>query len=182
MRASAAGILEQIRRISSFVQSLTNFSRTNALGSYGVQVKLCEVIQDALELVQLTKKNKQIKFGSNCPQNLVITGDRQRLSQVFVNLLTNAENASADGQTINISVRQENGQVIIEVTDQGTGIPEDFKNRLFEPFATTKPIGEGTGLGLALARNIILDHHGQIEIESRENTGTRVIITLPAAI
>ena len=182
VQASAAGILQQTRRISSIVQSLTNFSRTSTLDSYSTQVKLCEVIQDALELVQLAKKNKQINFGSVCPENLVISGDRQRLSQVFVNLLTNAENASEDGQPIDITVQRENEQVIIEITDQGTGIPEDFKHRLFEPFATTKPIGEGTGLGLALARNIILDHHGQIEVDSRENVGTRVIITLPVAI
>lgn len=177
---SAADILQQTRRISNIVQSLTNFSRTSKAGTYTEQVKLCEVIQDALELVQLTHKSKQIEFHSSCPGDLVTTGDRQRLSQVFVNLLSNASDASADGDKIKITVNQENRQIIVEVTDQGSGIPENFKARLFEPFATTKPTGEGTGLGLALARNIILEHHGQIEIDSRKNKGTRVSITLPA--
>ncbi len=178
---SAADILKQTRRISNIVQSLTNFSRTSPVVSYTEQVKLCEVIQDALQLVQLTHKNKQIKFHSSCPSDLITNGDRQRLSQVFVNLLTNAGDASEDGKPIDITVQREMQQIIIVITDQGSGIPEAFKSRLFEPFATTKPTGEGTGLGLALARNIILDHHGEIEIDSRENRGTKVTITLPTS-
>ncbi len=180
VRTSAADILQQTRRISNIVQSLTNFSRTNEVGSYAEQVQLCKVVQDALKLVQLTHKNKQIEFYSNCPGNLITSGDQQRLSQVFVNLLSNATDASDDGDTIRIVARQENQQLIIEITDQGSGIPDSFQSRLFEPFATTKPTGEGTGLGLALARNIILDHHGQIRIDSRENSGTLVTISLPA--
>jgi len=178
---SATDILQQTRRISNIVQSLTNFSRTSKVGKYTETVKLCEVIQDALELVQLTHKSKQIEFQSSCPGDLITTGDRQRLSQVFVNLLSNAGDASADGDKIRTMVKLENQQIVMEITDQGSGIAESFKSRLFEPFATTKPTGEGTGLGLALARNIILDHHGQIEINSRKSKGTRVTITLPAA-
>lgn len=181
VKASASDILVQTRRITKIVQSLTNFSRTNEVVSYNEPVKLCEVIQDALELVQLTHKDKQIKFSSSCPGNLFTKGDRQRLSQVFVNLLSNAGDASEGKQPISIIAEQNNRQIIIRITDRGSGIPQSFKSRLFEPFATTKPTGEGTGLGLALARNIILDHHGQIEIDSRENSGTRVTITLPTS-
>jgi Na+/proline symporter/signal transduction histidine kinase len=181
VRKSATDILVQTRRIANIVKSLTNFSRTNEVVSYNEPVKLCEIIQDALELVQLTHKDKQIKFRSSCPGNLSTKGDRQRLSQVFVNLLTNAGDASEGEQPISITAEQDNQQIIIRITDRGSGIPEGFKSRLFEPFATTKPTGEGTGLGLALARNIILDHHGQIEIDSRETLGTRVTITLPTS-
>ena len=181
VRSSASDILVQTRRIANIVRSLTNFSRANEVASYNEPVQLCEVIQDALELVQLTHKDKQIEFRSSCPDNLYTRGDRQRLSQVFVNLLTNAGDACEEEQPISIIAEQNNQQIIIRITDRGSGIPDEFKTRLFEPFATTKPTGEGTGLGLALVRNIILDHHGQIEIESRETRGTRVTITLPTA-
>lgn len=173
-------ILVQTQRITNIVQSLMNFSRSSDVLANRTPVRLCDVLKDALELVQLTHKQKEITFDATCSEDLLINGDRQRLSQVFMNLLSNAGDASDYGDRIDLLARRQHDQIIVEIMDQGKGIPAGFRERLFEPFATTKPTGEGTGLGLALARNIILDHQGQIEIDSQEGVGTRVIIILPA--
>ncbi len=176
---SARDILTQTRRITSIVQSLMNFSRSSSDSQTLLPVSLAEILQDALDLVRLVHKHDQLEYRTECHPELLVMADRQRLAQVFVNLLNNASDASTSGNLIRIRARESASQVVIEVIDQGTGIPEHFKQQLFEPFATTKATGKGTGLGLALARNIILDHDGEIEIISSINTGTIVIVRLP---
>ena len=181
VKQSARDILVQTKRITAIVQSLMNFSRSGDIKSQREPVKLCEVMKDALELVQLTHKGKQVRFDASCSPNLIVLGDRQRLSQVFMNLLTNAGDASQPGDRIDLLARKQGNRIVIEIMDQGSGIPEEFKDRMFEPFATTKPTGKGTGLGLALVHGIIQDHQGEIAIDSQQGVGTRVVITLPAA-
>jgi len=177
---SARDILTQTKRITSIVQSLMNFSRSSGGGQQSLQlVVLAEILQDALDLVQLVHKRNQLEYRMDCSPGLVVMADRQRLAQVFVNLLNNASDASSPGDSIHIKARRNASQIVIEVIDQGTVIPEHFQQQLFEPFATTKATGKGTGLGLALARNIILDHNGEIEIDSSPHAGTTVTIRIP---
>ncbi len=176
---SARDILLQTRRITDIVQSLMNFSRSSSTDRPRDNVALHAILEDALALVQLMHKHDGLHFDIDCDPGIHLYADRQRLSQVFVNLLNNASDASAKGDTIRVQARQDNHQINIEVVDQGSGIPDHFREQLFEPFATTKRTGKGTGLGLALARNIILDHNGDIEIDSEPGRGTRVIISFP---
>jgi two-component system, NtrC family, sensor kinase len=106
----------------------------------------------------------------------------QRLNQVFLNILINAAHAiEADG-IIRIKTRHVSGQVEIIISDNGCGISDENLTRIFDPFFTTKAVGKGTGLGLHLAYNIISDHNGTIEVESRVGEGTSFIIRLPAAL
>lgn len=177
---SIDGILDQTQRINAIIQSLMNFSRTSEKRDAHQVVSLCEILSDAINLVQLTHKQKAIQFASSCRPDLTLPGDRQRLSQIFVNLLTNAIDASEQGGRVDIFARNRDDQLIIEVMDQGLGIPDDIYDRLFEPFVTSKPTGQGTGLGLALAYRFIRDHNGDIEIDSQSGVGTRVVVTLPA--
>ena len=109
----------------------------------------------------------------------MLTGNRQQLSQVLVNLLSNAADASKDGDRVDLLARTQDNEAVIEVMDQGQGIPDDLKETIFEPFYTTKPTGQGTGLGLSLAYKIIEDHHGTLRIDSQPGLGTRVVVTLP---
>ncbi len=174
-------ILEQTRRIDNIVQSLMHYSRGSTPAQRREPVRLCQVLQQAFELVQLTHKEKRPEFRLECDPQLELTGDPQRLSQVFVNLLANACDASPPGAPIQIVAERSAAEgVEVRIRDQGSGIPEHFRERLFEPFATTKPAGRGTGLGLSLARNIVLDHDGEIAIESEEGRGTCVTIRFPA--
>ncbi len=177
---SARDILQQTRRISDIVQTLMNFSRSNSSALDKQRLALRPIIEQALDLLRLTHKHAHIGFHINCDTQLQILGDPQRLLQVFVNLLTNALHASPDEGRISIIASSQDQKTIITIKDQGSGIPRHIKDRLFEPFTTSKPAGEGTGLGLALVRNIVLEHQGTIHIESVIDNGTQVILKFPA--
>ncbi len=102
-----------------------------------------------------------------------------QLNQVFLNLLVNAAQAIPDRGRIDIRTRSFNNQVEIIISDNGTGIPEEYLSKVFDPFFTTKPVGKGTGLGLNVAFNIIQKHQGIINIESTAGEGTVFTIKLP---
>ncbi|MBZ0090423.1 MAG: PAS domain S-box protein [Thermoanaerobaculia bacterium] len=113
-----------------------------------------------------------------------VRGDLGQLQQVLVNLVANARDAlTTRGQRVwvNLSKRAEGGKgvALLSVSDDGGGIDEISKGRVFEPFYTTKDTGEGTGLGLAICHGIVKQHDGDIEIESEVGEGTRVTVTLP---
>jgi signal transduction histidine kinase len=177
--ASVKQILDQTKRISTIVQSLVTFSH----GGTDLYVKdsfnLHEAIAEAIQLVHLSHRGRQVNFKQGCPDTFVLTGDRQRLIQVFVNLLNNACDASEGGGVVDVLVEPVDNFYRIEIRDQGKGITEKDRERIFEPFFTTKKPGEGTGLGLSLVYKIIQDHEGEIDIESEAGRGTRVIIALP---
>lgn len=179
IQESIEGILQQTKRISSIVQSLMNFSRSGSVGTELEKFTLSNIVDEAIQLVRLTRTGKQVECSSSCPKNLKLIGDRQRLSQVMVNLLTNACDASKPGDQVEIFAFEENGQLQIEVMDQGEGIPNEVQKEIFEPFFTTKETGKGTGLGLSMVYKIIEEHKGSINIDSVPNVGTRVIVQLP---
>jgi len=106
-------------------------------------------------------------------------GDFQLLEHLLVNLLLNACDASQRGDRVEIRARGAEGKMLLEVTDQGKGIPEALAERVLEPFFTTKPQGQGSGLGLAIAREIVRMHRGEITIERLQPRGTRIMIGLP---
>lgn len=185
LRSMARQIIEQTDRTSRIVQSLVNFAHSGANkpnhNSEVVSVEECA--KEAITLISLDKKRKDIHYVVNCRQGLQILGDPQRLLQVMINLINNAHDASLAGSTITIASKLVSGSVQISVTDEGTGIPEEVRDRVFEPFFTTKEPGEGTGLGLSLVYSIVENLDGHIDIINaslrRENPGTRVILTFP---
>jgi signal transduction histidine kinase len=176
---SIEAILQQTRRISSIVHSLMNYSRSGRIGLNFETFNLKEIMAEAIQLVGLTRAGKHVTFGNGCPEGLSMKGDRQRLAQVMVNLLTNACDASKPGDRVEIFAFASATQLQIEVMDQGEGIPEEVQGEIFEPFFTTKDAGKGTGLGLPMVSKIIDEHNGTIEIDSAPGIGTRVIIQLP---
>ena len=103
----------------------------------------------------------------------------QQINQVFMNLLVNAAQAMEKEGEIVVKTRLAQDQVIIQISDNGCGIPEDIKPKIFDPFFTTKEIGKGTGLGLNMAYNIIKKHKGRIEVASTVGNGTTFTIILP---
>ncbi len=179
VRASIESILDQTKRIASIVQSLMNFSRGGEVAIERRPFRLAEAVEDAIALVRLTRSGKQVACCNSCPGDLELVGDRQRLSQVLVNLLTNACDASEPGAEVEIFAFQRDGVVQVEVMDQGEGIPEQAQGEIFEPFYTTKAPNEGTGLGLSMVYKIIQEHQGEIEVDSAPGVGTRIIIRLP---
>ena len=106
--------------------------------------------------------------------------DEAQLRQALLNLLRNAREAMPDGGKIEVAVRAEGMSVLITVSDRGTGIPDDVRAKIFDPFFSTK--GEGTGLGLAITRQIVEAHGGALSCESRDGGGTAFTIALPIAL
>ena len=115
-----------------------------------------------------------------------VRAEPNALEQVLINLATNAIGAMPAGGTLTIGMcrLEDEGRPFAEfwVSDTGRGIPKDIRGRIFEPFFTTKEAGKGTGLGLALAFEIVRRHRGRIRCESEEGKGTRFVVRLPAKI
>ena len=184
---TADEIVKQTRRISRIVQTLVNFAHAGANSSRQPTeaVALASCVDEAIELLQLNKEARTVRFENHCPPSLRVAGDTQRLLQVFVNLLSNARDASAEQAPVTVTAQMEAGtRIHIEVTDRGSGITSEHQEKVFEPFFTTKEAGKGTGLGLALVYSIVEEFDGDIEIESpvpEQGCGTRIHLHLPAA-
>ncbi|MFK0569503.1 ATP-binding protein [Endozoicomonas sp.] len=194
---SSRQILEQTKRVSRIVQTLVSYAhsgqnggqqRRDDNGSLSTEpVEIYSTIQEAISLLQLNHKNSNILFRNLSSDGLCISGNRQKLQQVFINLLKNAADASevaSDSESIvSVSTTANQHTVTICVEDQGHGIPKTIQEKLFEPFFTTKEAGKGTGLGLALTWNIIEEHFGSIQVVSPldpvTGRGSCFIISLP---
>jgi signal transduction histidine kinase len=110
-----------------------------------------------------------------------IEADPVQLKQVVVNLAVNAIQAMRDGGTLTIAIRGGDGVVIVEVADTGTGMSQHVLSQLFNPFFTTKDVGEGTGLGLSVVHGIVKAHGGEIYAESVVDEGSKFTVQLPVS-
>jgi two-component system NtrC family sensor kinase len=121
----------------------------------------------------------ELAFEEDLPSVMGLEGE---LNQVVLNLIVNAAQAIGEkggAGRITITTRSTNGMVTLAIHDTGTGIPAEIRNRVFDPFFTTKDVGKGTGQGLAIARDIIVNKHaGNIQFDSIPGTGTEFTITL----
>ncbi len=183
----AEQIVEQTRRIDRIVRSLVSFSHAGVGDgardepSSNAPFAVSDAVEEAMHLVRLNRQARGVESINLCSPELRVDGDRNKLIQVFVNLLSNAYDASHEGASVKVSASTNTGRVLIHVTDRGTGIPDGLKERIFEPFFTTKRVGEGTGLGLSVVYSIVREHGGSVEIESSEGVGTTVTVVLPMA-
>ena len=177
-RIAVNQILEQTKRIGNILRSLVGFSHGGQLDTEYVRLDLTACIEEAIELVKLSERAKHLYFEVRCHPRTRVWGDRQLLLQVFVNVLTNACDASKPGGAIIVTAQEKDTAVDIRVEDTGSGIEKKDLDRVFDPFFTTKDPGVGTGLGLALCYNIVREHGGQISIDSAPGHGTSVRITM----
>jgi signal transduction histidine kinase len=184
----ALGLMrEQADRISKIVKSLLQFSRERQARLEDLQVN--RLIEETVSLARYEKGPKHIGIEKDLDPCLpIITGDGENLSQVFLNLLSNAEEAMGDGGTLKISTRAVDregprGHKSIEIRfeDTGPGIPDKDLDKIFEPFFTTKEAENGTGLGLSISYGIISDHGGTIRAEGGIHGGTVFLIHLPVS-
>ncbi len=181
-RQGIEDILQQSRRISDIVQSLLSFSRPERLENRMLHLlTLSDIVEEAIRLVKLSSSGRDLAFDNRVPSDLAIEGDRARMTQVLLNLLSNAADASQPGGRVEIRASRGTGSLTLEIQDWGGGIPQALRDRIFEPFVTTKEPGRGTGLGLSLVYRIVSDHGGSISVDSRDGIGTTFIVRLPAA-
>ncbi|TGE84752.1 histidine kinase [Pseudoalteromonas sp. KS88] len=170
---------EGLRRINTIVRNLLNFSRPA-----DNEKDLCDMtdgIKNALKLLNNQLKNYNItSHFSPLPQTMC---NLSMINQIIVNLLINAKHAcdvhdERDGH-IHVHAGYENNKIVISVTDNGCGMSDKVKVQIFNPFFTTKPVGTGTGMGMALVYTMVTAHSGTIEIDSTEHEGTKVSCFFP---
>lgn len=170
----------QVHRAATIINHLRTFGRVSSPCMEPISIN--EVIQSPVSFVgeSLRVRNITVHLDLSQDQPMVL-GNRIRLEQVFVNLLTNARDAlqHAGTKDVWISSRIQEATVEVVVRDTGCGIPSDVLPRIFDPFFTTKASGEGTGLGLSISYGIVKEHHGDIEVESSPGKGTVFIMQLP---
>jgi len=172
----------QAERATNIVNNLLNFSRTGSATEFG-EIDIARVLDDTLQLLEPQLRRNQIEilrsYDRDSPR---VYGNSGKLQQVFTNLLLNARDAIPDGGRITISTSSsEDGSLTIEVADTGVGIAPENVAKIYDPFYTTKGVGRGTGLGLAVSYGIVQEHAGHISVESTPGQGTSFRITLPTA-
>jgi signal transduction histidine kinase len=173
-------ICHETERIARIVQNLLTFSRKSRQEKIE-SVDVNDVLERTLMLSehQLTVGNTKVlkQFDPSVPH---IDANAGQLQQVFMNLIINAHHAMPDGGELTIRTASvPDDRVVIEISDTGCGIDPDDVNRIFDPFFTTKEEGKGTGLGLAVSRNIVDNHGGDIGVQSTPGVGTTFRVVLP---
>ncbi|MEE2637430.1 MAG: ATP-binding protein [Acidobacteriota bacterium] len=172
-------IESQTFRAAKIVNGLLNLSRparTDVAGPVDVNT----VMNDVLVLLEHQLQTLNIRLRRELSSTpTIVQGVEFKLQQVFLNLILNACDAMPNGGWLSIASRIDRHQAIIEVADTGTGIASEDLPRIYEPFFTTKAVGQGTGLGLSIVYGVVQEHRGAIDCRSGHGEGTRFTVTLP---
>jgi signal transduction histidine kinase len=165
-----------LTRVKNIVNGLRDFSRVDD-GQWKPTDPI-QIVESALQIA-----GNEIKHKASVVKELVtlpaVDCIASQINQVLVNLLVNAAQAVTSPGTITVRSGVQGESVWLEVSDNGCGMPEDVKKRIFEPFYTTKEVGKGTGLGLSISWEIMQRHQGEIEVTSALGQGTTFHLTLP---
>jgi signal transduction histidine kinase len=175
-------VLREARRARDVVRRLLDFARQTE--STRVRADLTEALDDVIELTRHLMKTSGVNFTQDIARELPwVSIDRNQMKQVFLNLFHNALQAMPNGGELNLQAREafrdEIQWVTVSVRDSGEGILPEHKERLFQPFFTTKANRGGTGLGLSVTYGIVTDHGGRIEVDSTPGKGSTFTVWLP---
>jgi PAS domain S-box-containing protein len=172
---------KQTERASNIVNNLLNFSRAGNSEEF-IELDLNRILEDTLQLLEVQLRRSQVELEKDYTPQLPATfGNAGKLQQVFTNLILNARDAMPEGGKIILSTRMTGDGVEIQITDNGEGIAPENLTKIYDPFFTTKEVGKGTGLGLAVSYGIVQEHSGEIKVESRLGEGTTFRLIFPAA-
>lgn len=169
----------EARRCADIVRNLLHFSHKG--GAKNTEIDINRTIKQMMQMlapqIKLSKMKTRLDFADKLPP---VLGNADRLQQVFVNLVLNAQQAMKDGGKLTIKTALDGGHVVASFRDTGPGIPKKYLHRIFEPFYSTKEAGKGTGLGLFIVHSIMQDHHGVIEVQSKRGFGATFNLKFPA--
>jgi signal transduction histidine kinase/ActR/RegA family two-component response regulator len=185
VRKASLGLIDEITdRSAALTRSLLGFARRGK--HRAAPVALDDIIVEMREMLQRTLAGIEVEFELAAEHRGTVIGDHSQLEQVVMNLMVNARDALRDHSSPRILVRTatQDGHVVLEVSDNGPGIPADIRERIFEPYFSTKDqsADRGTGLGLATVYGIVDGHHGTIEIGiGLDGRGTTMRVRMPAA-
>lgn len=184
-------IVSEITRMAEIISHMRVFTRKTADNQFR-KVNAIIPIDGVFKLLGQQLKVQNIDVIKEIDEDLYVYGNAIRLEQVMMNLISNARDAvrsnrQEKGRVISIKVYKEDAYpesptIIYEIRDNGIGISDRVKDKIFQPFFTQKPPGEGTGLGLSVANQIVKEHKGRIEVNSEKESGTRFRIVLPAYV
>jgi len=171
-------IREQIERISQIMQTLLNIARPHE--KEHVLVELTGIVRETLAFLSEKLRVHGIGVELDLPRRASLRGNHDKLQQLFINLVMNAIDAMPDGGKLSISIAPSGTEKFeVRVADDGHGMAPEVAARVFEPFFTTKPAGRGSGLGLIVAKGIVSDHGGTIDVASTPGRGTEFKLVFP---
>jgi signal transduction histidine kinase len=178
-RSLAQKIEHQIRRTRTLVSSLLSFAKQVPAEKTSLDINA--MVQTAVKLYPPQLRTASVQVHTDLAKDLPrVMGDSNQLLQVCLHITNNALHAMAEsGGALTVSTRSSNGTVVIEFVDNGPGLQEP--DRVFDPFYTTRPVGQGAGLGLSVCYGIIQEHQGKIVCENRPEGGAKFHIELPVA-
>lgn len=143
-------------------------------------VNLNEIVANILYFIDARFISREVNISHRLDESLpLIQADEVQMSQVLVNLITNAIHAMPGGGDLVIATKSKGTGISLSVRDTGEGMTAEVRKKIFEPFFTTKPVGQGTGLGLSVVQGIVIAHNGRITVTSQPGKGTRVEVLLP---
>jgi PAS domain S-box-containing protein len=173
-------IERQTFRAAKIVNGLLMLARPTSVDRSAFDLNV--VVTDVLGLLEHQFETHRIRVRRELSETPVhVLGLEHKLQQVFLNLFLNARDAMPKGGWLSVTTRVDGQRVVAEVSDTGSGIPSEYLARIYDPFFTTKAIGQGTGLGLSITYGIVREHGGSIDCESAVGQGTRFIMSFPAA-
>jgi nitrogen fixation/metabolism regulation signal transduction histidine kinase len=175
-KESAVAVLEEVARLKRIVDEFSRFARLPK-----PQLAPLSLTELCTQVVGLYGSDgTRLRYVADIAPGVNVQADRDQLTQVVINLIKNAEEAMAEkGGQVTLRLRTDNHSALIEVEDQGPGIPESERSRIFEPYFTTKQ--GGTGLGLAIASRIASEHGGALSVDGVPTGGARFRLQLPLA-
>lgn len=168
-------LVQEVERLNRSIGELLDYARPQKLELKAIDI--CDVVEKAVSLIAVDVESARIDLQLSCDTGLRVKGDRDKLNQVFLNLLLNSLQAIEEGGRLGIRAEREGNMIICTIEDDGCGIDEEHVTRVFDPYFTTKK--DGTGLGLAMSAKIIEEHSGSIEFKSVLEKGTTVTVYLP---
>ena len=172
----------ETNRLKNLVEEFLEINRirTGKLKYDWTEENLKKIVKRAISTFQFSKPDRKVILIDKIKDDDSIIGDKNKLTQLFVNIVENASKYSPPEKDIKVTMDKKDGYFEVDVEDQGQGIPKEDLSKVFRGFYKGKnSLHEGMGLGLYLAKNIVEQHHGEININSRENEGTKVKIELP---
>lgn len=173
-------IYDSVEKGVDLINNLLHFSRRGGVEYRMSYLDMGDVIRQTHEIISRVF-NKNIDIQVHEEKGLYVKGNRSLLSQVFMNLYSNASDAMPNGGTLVIDATKKHDHVVVSVSDTGIGMDEETLEKIFDPFFTMKEVGKGTGLGLATVHGIIEEHKGSISVSSIPGKGTAFRIFLPLA-
>lgn len=175
-------VLSEAERLSSLVEELLDFSRmqNGRLSLNAVPINVAEVLAEVIDMYVELSHQQEISLNNIVPKcDSVIVGDKDRLKQVFINIVDNAVKYTEAGGQVLITQTEEDGCVRVTIKDTGVGIPIQDIDKVKEKFFKSNKMVRGSGIGLAVADEIIKQHGGLLFVESTEGVGTTVVVALP---